>query len=153
MTLEKRLAQHPFLRSVSGDNVRLLAGDAVSLAFKPGERLFRRGQTAKYLFLIEKGRVQVGLRSKKSFIPIASLGAGDNLGWSWVFAPFKWKFEAVAQTSVEALALEGKPVVAQMGHYPLLGYELMKQLALSLSRGLEATRRQLARHLSRARKN
>src|ERR1039458_1766696 len=145
--LEQRLAQHPFLKDIPTDNIRLLAEDTTAMVFKPGEMLFRRGKKANYLFLVEKGVVSVGLLKSEAGGPltITTVGKGGNLGWSWVFAPYRWKFDAKAKTRVEVLALEGKPVMAKMGRYPLLGYGLMGQLALSLSKGLESTRHQLVR--------
>jgi CRP-like cAMP-binding protein len=147
LDIEARLAQHPFLRGVSGPNILLLAEDAVPMVFQPGEMLFRRGGKAGYLFLVEKGVVDVGLFKKDKWGPITitHVGKGESLGWSWAFAPYRWKFDARAKTRVETLALEGKPVMAKLGRYPLLGYEFMKHLAFSLSKGLEATRHQLVK--------
>lgn len=147
LPLEQRLARHPFLRGVSGPNILMLAEDTVPMVFKPGEMLFRQGKKARYLFLVEKGIVEVGLLKKDKWGPvvITHVGKGGNLGWSWAFAPFKWKFDARAQTRVEVLALEGRPVMNKLGRYPLLGYEVMRQLAFSLSKTLEATRHQLVR--------
>ncbi len=143
--LEQRMTKHPFLRSIPGDNIRLLAEDTTPMIFKPGEMVFRRGMNANHLFLVEKGIVLVGLLKSESGGPltIATVTKGGSLGWSWAFEPYRWKFDAKAKTRVEVLALEGKPLLAKMGRYPLLGYELMSHLALSLSKGLEATRHQL----------
>jgi len=144
--IEKRLAQHPFLRGVSGPNIQLLAEDAVPMVFKPGEIIFRRGKKAEFLYLVEKGTVAVGLlKEKKGPVTILHAGKGENLGWSWAFAPYQWKFDARAKTRVEVIALEGRPLLDKMGRYPLLGYEVMRHLASSLSKGLEATRHQMVR--------
>ena len=146
-TIEERLAKHPFLKGISGPNILMLAEDAVPMVFQPGETLFHQGQKAHYLFLIEKGTVEVGLlrKDKNGPVVITHVGKGGSLGWSWAFAPFKWKFDARAQTRVETLALDGRPVMAKLGRYPLLGYEFMRQMAKSLSEGLEATRHQLVK--------
>jgi CRP-like cAMP-binding protein len=145
--IETRLARHPFLKGISGPNILLLAEDTIPMVFQPGEMLFRQGKKAQYLFLVEKGTVEVGLLKKDKWGPmvITHVDKGGNLGWSWAFSPYRWKFDARAKTRVETLALEGKPVMAKLGRYPLLGYELMKHLAFSLSKGLEATRHQLVK--------
>jgi CRP/FNR family transcriptional regulator, cyclic AMP receptor protein len=144
-SLEKRLSKHPFLRGIPTDDIRLLAEDATPMVFQPGEMLFRQGKKADYIFLIEKGTVILGLLKSGANGPvtITTIGKGGSLGWSWAFEPYRWKFDAKAKTRVEVLALEGKPVLAKMGQHPLLGYEMMSHLALSLSKGLEATRHQL----------
>ena len=121
--IEERLAKHPFLSGISGSNVLLLAEDAIPMVFKPGEMLFRKGKKAQYLFLLENGKVSVGLlRDKKGPITVTHVGKGGSLGWSWAFTPYRWKFDARAKTRVEVLALEGKPILAKMGRYPLMGY-------------------------------
>jgi CRP/FNR family transcriptional regulator, cyclic AMP receptor protein len=142
-SIEKTLARHPFMKDLSADNVNLLAENAVLMRFKEGQSLFKQGKTANYLFLIVKGKVTVGVQHRGYHLPITIVSKGGNLGWSWVFPPYRWIFEGRAQTNVEVIALEGKPTMDKMGRYPLLGYELMKKLALSLSKGLEATRKQL----------
>ena len=144
--IEESLARHPFLRGVSSPNILLLAEDAVPMVFKPGDMLFRRGKRAQYLYLVEKGTVAVGLlRDKKGPVTIMNVGKGGSLGWSWAFAPYRWKFDAKAKTRVEVIALEGRPILDKMGRYPLLGFEVMRHLASSLSQGLEATRHQLVK--------
>ena len=144
--IEQRLARHPFLRGIPGDNIKLIAEDAVLMVFKPGEMIMRQGRKANYLFLIEKGKVALGLlKSGEGPLTIQNLGKGDSLGWSWMFPPYKWKFDARAKTRVEILAIEGRPLSAKMGRYPLLGYEVMKKMAGSLAQRLEATRHQLVR--------
>lgn len=140
VALEERLEKHPFLKGVSADNIRLLAEDAIPMAFKPGDILFRQGNAASHLFLIENGTVAVGLLKKGKGGMAANLGKGEILGWSWAFPPYEWNFDAQARTHVETLALEAKPVMAKMERYPLLGYELMKHLACSLAKSLEAIR-------------
>lgn len=147
MSIEERLAKHPFLRGVSGPNILMLAEDTVPMVFQPGELLFHQGQKAHYLFLVEKGTVEVGLlkHDKAGPVTITHVGKGGSLGWSWAFEPYTWKFDARAKDRVETLALEGKPVMAKLGRYPLLGYEFMRQMSHSLSEALDATRHQLVK--------
>lgn len=145
--IKGRLARHPFLRGVPTANLELLADDTRIKVFQPGELLFRKGTKANYLFLIEKGVVEVGLLKgdKAGPVVITRVLKGGSLGWSWAFKPYRWKFDARAKSRVEALLLEGKPVIAKMGRYPLLGYEVMSHLARSLAGALEATRHQLVK--------
>ena len=145
LNIAKRLQRHPFLREVSADNILMLARDARPMVFQPGEWIVRQGRKAQCLYLIESGMVELGLLKKGKGMPvvIAHVRKGGSLGWSWAFPPFLWKFDAKAKTRVEALALEGRPLMDKCGLYPLLGYEIMKKLAFSLSERLEDTRHQL----------
>lgn len=149
MTIEKRLQRHPFLREVSADNILMLAEVTRPMVFQPGEWIVRQGHKAQYLFLVESGVVELGLLKKGKGTPlvISHIRKGGSVGWSWAFPPFIWKFDARAKTRVETLALEGRAIMDKCGLYPLLGYEMMKKLAYSLSRRLEGTRHQLV-HLA-----
>jgi signal-transduction protein with cAMP-binding, CBS, and nucleotidyltransferase domain len=144
-SLEKKLAQHPFTKGLSAENIALLAEDAIHMKFKAGQLIFAQGKPAHYLFLVLKGRITVGIHHRGYHLPITVVTKGGNLGWSWLFPPYQWQFEGRAATAVDAIALDGKPTVAKMDRYPLLGNELLKQLALSLSKGLNATRKELLR--------
>jgi len=148
-TLEQRLARHPFLRGISGENIKMLAEDAMPMVFQPGEKIFRQGRKADYLFLVESGIVELGLLNQRygKQIIISRIIKGGSLGWSWAFKPYRWKFDARAKTRVETLALDGRQVLSKMGRYPLLGYELMSHLAESLAQRLEATRHALIREI------
>ncbi|HVZ81543.1 MAG TPA: cyclic nucleotide-binding domain-containing protein [bacterium] len=150
LTIVKRLQQHPFLRQVSAENILTLAEATHPVVFQPGEWIVRQGRKARSLYLIEKGVVELGLLTKGPGTPlvISHIHKGGSLGWSWAFPPFKWKFDARAKTRVEALALDGRPVMDKCGLYPLLGYEVMKKLAESLAKRLEGTRHQLV-HMAR----
>ena len=142
-TLEAKLAAHPLMKGLSANDINLLAEDAVHVSFKKGKMLFRQGQKADCLFLILKGKVTVGVKHRGQHLPITVLRAGESLGWDCLFPPYKWEFEGKALTNVDAIVLEGKPVADKMGHYPLLGYTLLGQLAHSLFNALTATRKRL----------
>ncbi|GEM_PF-1589242 len=142
-TQEYQLAKHPLMKGLSTDDISLLAEDAILMRFIKGETFFKQGQKADYLFLILEGKVTVGVEHRGEHLPITILHAGETLAWDWLFPPYTWEFEAQALTDVAAIALEVKPVAAKMGHYPLLGYTLMRHLAHSLTNALTATRKQL----------
>lgn len=81
LNIENRLARHPFLRGVSGPNILLLAEDTVPMVFQPGESIFRQGQKAQYLFLIEKGTAAVGLFKKDKWGPVTITHLGKGGTW------------------------------------------------------------------------
>jgi CRP/FNR family cyclic AMP-dependent transcriptional regulator len=76
-------------------------------------------------------------------VTLQTLGEGDLLGWSWLFPPYIWQFDARAQEDVRATAFDGACLRTKCDADPALGYDLMKRLARLVSSRLEATRRQL----------
>jgi CRP/FNR family cyclic AMP-dependent transcriptional regulator len=74
---------------------------------------------------------------------IQIIGAGDVLGWSWLFPPFCWHFDARAVKPTEAIFIYGTRVRELCDEDHDLGYELMKRTAEVVIRRLQATRRHL----------
>src|SRR5207247_3163972 len=95
--LGTRVALHPFLAGMNHTQLTLLTDCAVARHFNMGQTILREGEFANGFYLIETGRV--ALESEAGFgesILMQKLGAGDLLGWSWMFPPYVWQFTAEA---------------------------------------------------------
>jgi CRP/FNR family cyclic AMP-dependent transcriptional regulator len=142
--LEKNIAEHPFMADLSPHQRRLLTDCAMPVKFKPGELLFREGDPANRFYLIQHGSVALEARvGPRAVTRIDLVGAGEVLGWSWLFPPFFWHFDARAAEPTEAVFFYGTPLRAECEADPELGYELMKRMAGIMMRRLQATRKQL----------
>ena len=71
-------------------------------------------------------------------ITIQTLGEGDIVGWSWLFPPYKWHFDARADTETEALRIDGKSIRSKCEIDHDLGYELLKRFAGLIQQRLKA---------------
>ena len=60
---------------------------------------------------------------------IQTLGEDDVIGYSWLFPPYRWRFDARAVEPLRALALDGQCLRGKCDDDPVLGYELMKRFA------------------------
>lgn len=142
--LARKIATHPFLADLSPHQRRLLADCAMLIQFKPGELLFREGDPANRFYLIQEGLVALEARiGPRAITRIDTAGAGEVLGWSWLFAPYFWHFDARALEPTEAIFFYGTPLRAECEADHDLGYELMKRMAEVVTRRLQATRKQL----------
>ena len=95
--LGTRVAFHPFLAGMNHTQLTLLTDCAVARHFNTNQTILREGEFANGFYLIETGKV--ALESEAGFgesIPIQIVGAGDLLGWSWMFPPYVWQFTARA---------------------------------------------------------
>lgn len=96
-------------------------------SFAAGEILFCEGQPANRLFLLHEGEVALETHvPAKGDVRVASVGAGQLLGWSWLMPPFVWHFQGRTLEPVQSTVLNGAHllVASEQNHY--LGYELMK---------------------------
>ena len=142
--LEEVLAQVPFFAGMAEDEVALIAGCGRNVHFREGETIFRQGDAADTFFVVRHGTVAVG-----NFVPprgelvIETLEAGDLLGWSWVFPPYRSHFDARALSAVRATQFDGACLRDKCTADPVLGYDLMSRFAQVLIERLQWTRLRL----------
>ena len=141
------LAAQPFLRGLTPEQLNLLAEDSMPAEFQPGERILSEGAPANRFYLILEGRVELE-SSVLDGEPVAvqTLGAGDLLGWSWLFPPFCWHFDARAVLPTKAILFYAKHVRELCEQDHDLGYELMKRVSIILIQRLQCSRSQWVVH-------
>jgi CRP-like cAMP-binding protein len=76
-------------------------------------------------------------------VTVAGLGAGDLLGWSWLFPPYLWDFGAEAFSPVRAYEFDAASVLRLCEEDPQLGVILVRTVAEILAHRLETTRGKL----------
>jgi len=135
------LATHPFLHGMSRDHLAVLAEAAADVTFPARHRLFEDGGSASRFWLIPSGYVALDLHVPgQGRVKIDTIGMGELLGRSWLYAPYRWAFGAVAAGPVEAFEFNGRTVRARCESDPALGYEITRRLALVVAKRLQATR-------------
>ena len=65
------------------------------------------------------------------------------LGWSWLFPPYRWQFDARATAETSAIALDGACLRGKCDDDSALGYRLMQRFAQLIQQRLQQTRLQL----------
>jgi CRP/FNR family transcriptional regulator, cyclic AMP receptor protein len=143
-TLESILAEHPFIKDLKSEYVQLMLGCASNVRFEAGQFVFHEGEDANQFFLIREGKIALEIfAAQRGPLTILTLEAGDVLGWSWLFPPYRWKFDARALERTRALALDGTCLRAKCEEDHDLGYELLKRFVMIVEQRLQATRFQL----------
>ena len=138
------VTHHPFFEGMSEAHLEILAECAERIEFRAGETIFRRGEPASRFYLIEEGAVSVEIKEADSgTIFIQTLGTGEELGWSWLFAPHQWRFDARAIKPTRAIYFYGSWLRELCEESPEFGYELMRRMVRVVVTRLHATREQL----------
>jgi CRP/FNR family cyclic AMP-dependent transcriptional regulator len=143
-SLETRIALHPFLAGMNHAQLALLADCAIATKFKRGQTILREGDFANRFYLIETGKVV--LESGEGFgepVAVETIGAGDLLGWSWMFPPHVWNFTARAIEPTTAIFFYGTILREYCERDPSLGYELFKRITPVMMKRLQAARRKM----------
>lgn len=141
--LRKEISEHPFMRGISPDQVAMLADCAMRSSFAAGDQIFREGDPANRFYLITRGTVSLESARNGGTTHVQDIGAGDVLGWSWLFPPYVWHFSARATENSEAIFLYGTRIRELCEEDPSLGYELMRRTASVLINRLMAARAEL----------
>lgn len=139
-----RVALHPFLAGMHRGQLVLLADCAVSVRFRSGEIILREGDHADRVYLIETGKVI--LESGRGYgkpVVVDTIGAGDLLGWSWMFPPYAWQFTARSVEATRAIFFAGPVLREYCERDPSLGYEFLKRLTAVMNRRMQNARRKM----------
>jgi CRP/FNR family cyclic AMP-dependent transcriptional regulator len=143
-TLESILVAHPFFKGLDPRYMPLITGCAENVRYNAGEYIFREGEDASHFYIIREGKVALEtVAAKPGPIIVQTIEAGEVLGWSWLFPPYRWHFSARVVEPTRAIALDGACLRAKGEVDHDLGYELVKRVAHVMMERLQATRLQL----------
>jgi len=148
-----RVTLHPFLAGMNHQELVLLTDCAIPVHFEKGQVIFREGDMANRFYLIESGKVVLESGGERGLpVLVDTVGAGDLLGWSWIFPPYVWHFTARATESTDAIFFYGTILREYCERDHSLGYELFKRMSAVMVKRLQAARRNmLAFHAQDAR--
>ena len=143
-TIDVLLAEHPFFHGMAPGYLEFIAGCGRNVQFEPGRYIHREGQEANEFYAIRHGKVALEI-----FVPgrgpmtLQTLDEGDVFGWSWIFPPYKWVFDARAVELTRAVAFDGVCLRTKCEGDAQLGYDFMKRFAQVVTQRLDVARLQL----------
>ncbi len=82
-------------------------------------------------------------RPARGSLLIETIEAGEVIGWSSLFSPYRWHFDARALTTIRATAFDGACLRGKCDDDPALGYALMSCFARIMIERLQWTRLRL----------
>lgn len=142
--IDTLLAEHAVFAGLPDADIKFIAGCAENVKFDAGEYLFHDGGEANHFFLLRYGQVAIQVYAPgKGSLTVATFSQGDIVGWSWLFPPYRWHFDAKATDLVRAVSFDGTCLRRKTEDNPALGHELMKRFARLIVDRLEATQLQL----------
>jgi CRP/FNR family transcriptional regulator, cyclic AMP receptor protein len=140
-TIDELLRDSPAFTGLEPSQLEVIAGCATNVHFEPDTILFREGDPADTFYLVRSGNValEMFLPARGSLL-IETIDEGEVIGWSWLFAPYRWHFDARTLTAVRATGFDGGCLRGKCDADPTLGYALMSRFAHLLIDRLQATR-------------
>ena len=142
--LWKEIAAHPFLKGMNAHHLELLTRYATWKKFEPGEMIFRAGEPAHGFYLIQSGTIVLeGSVMEHGSIATDTVRAGEPLGWSWLFPPYRWHFDARAIQRTTAIFFNGDILRQHYNEDITLAHDLSQRICKVMAHRLQATRRKL----------
>ena len=136
------LAAQPFLKGFSKPQLEVLSNNALQVEFPVDQMIFKEGLDANRFYIILEGEVALesseGKKGRSRLIQ--TIKTGDVLGWSWLFPPYKWHFDARAVKPTKAIIFIATNLRELCDRDEAFGYELMKRASKVVIKRLQSTR-------------
>jgi CRP/FNR family transcriptional regulator, cyclic AMP receptor protein len=143
-TIDELIADSPTFAGLDPALLTFIAGCAHNEHANAGEMLMRAGEPADKFFLIRRGLVALEIENPgRGSLMIETLEPGDVVGWSWLFAPYRWVMDGHVLESTSVITFDGACLRGKCEQDHELGFQLMRRFAANLIERLQATRLQL----------
>ena len=116
----------------------------MAVSVQKGPDILREGEVANRFYLIETGKVVLeSSNGQANPVIIETIGAGELLGWSWMFPPYTWRITARAVEPTSAIFFYGTILREYCERDCSFGYELFKRMAPVMIKRMQAARRKM----------
>jgi CRP-like cAMP-binding protein len=143
-TLKEFVAEHPFTEGLNPGYLHLLTDCATFERFGMNQTIFRESFEADHFYLVQSGHVALQTFTQATGLTtIQTVSAGEALGWSWLYPPYRWHFTATAIDPTEAIALNAKKLREEMQENHDFGYAISYRVGRIILDRLQAARMRL----------
>jgi signal-transduction protein with cAMP-binding, CBS, and nucleotidyltransferase domain len=134
------LPEHPLFDGLPTEFRKILAECGLRTDFEEGATVLEAGEPANGFYLVTRGTIDLETHGVRYPSRVQSLSEGDILGWSWLFPPYFWHFNALARQPVETVFFYGSYLRQQCDRNHDFGYEVVKRLSRILVGRLQGDR-------------
>jgi len=143
-SIDTLIEQLPIFHGLPPQYLKTIAACASNVRFDEGQKLFAEGDEANRFFVLRHGLVAIEMFvPHRGTVTIQTVRDHDVVGWSWLFPPYQWHFDARAVESTRAVAFDARCLRSKCDDDSAIGYELIKRFAEVMMQRIQATRVQL----------
>ena len=106
---------------------------AVPVSLSPGQVLFRLGEDATRLYLIQSGQITftmpLQIAGRHEDVRIDERLPGQTVGWSTLIPPHRFTLTATAPIATDLLAFARDDLLRYFEHDPRVGYVVSRNIA------------------------
>jgi CRP-like cAMP-binding protein len=138
------IAESPTFAGLAPEQLELIAGCAWNERIQAGTMLLREGDPAERFHLIRHGSIALEIEAPgRGALIIQTLHEGEVVGWSWLFAPYRWAMDGRTVEDCSLVTFDGACLRGKCEADHELGYQLMTRFAANIIDRLQTTRLQL----------
>jgi CRP/FNR family transcriptional regulator, cyclic AMP receptor protein len=128
-------------------------GLGARVAVSGGAVLFRLGEAAEALYVVERGalalRLPMEIGGESRDVVVEERGPGQTVGWSGLIPPHRFTLEAVALVDSIVIALPRARIVSHFEAHPDIGWAVTQNLASIVGRRLQVIQAMWLREVQR----
>lgn len=138
------LSTHSSFHDMEPSYLAKLAGFGKEVSYNDGEVFMRQDEKANRFYVLQRGKVSIEIPSITGEpVSLGTISEDEILGWSWLFPPYKWSFEARALEDVTAIEFDADAVHAACREDHRFGYDIVLRISGAMMERLKAARLQL----------
>ncbi len=141
--IKEMITNHPVFIGFPDDYIQTILDQSKKRDFGKSSTVFVEGEEANHFYLLLSGMVDLSIHTHSGPVSIQTLRTGDVLGWSWLFPPYLWHYDAIAKKDTEVLQFDGGYFRQLIKEDSLFGIKLISRFSNILLNRLNATRLQL----------
>lgn len=140
-----KLKAYKFFKDFSDGELKKFADITTEQLYKAGAQIWKKGDPAKNLFLLEEGKVlmlldtYVGPHRPPMQVTVDIVTKGEAMGWSSVVEPYLYTLGARCIDESKVLALDGSKLRELLTADKALGFKFMHAVAKVIATRLTHT--------------
>lgn len=144
---------HELLNGLSSAQIDKVLALGSRLTVPSGVSLFRLGESADRLSLVERGRIRLTLpmqvRGREQDILIEEKLPGEAVGWSALIPPYRFTLSATAPVETKIIALSRDALLNCFEGSPEIGQKISLNLAIVVGQRLQLVQAMWLREMQR----
>lgn len=138
------MTKHPFLAGLTTRQLERLSYWGHGAVLHGKTKVFEEGTRADRFWLILEGSIRLTTHIPgHDDVVVEILRPQSVLGWSWLFAPFRWNFTATTDELTHLLVFDGPGIREVCDQDPALGLEIHRRFIQVVVDRLQQTRQRL----------
>jgi CRP-like cAMP-binding protein len=143
-TIDELIAEAPVFAGLKPEYLQLISSWGRLVELDADEYVLREGERAQTFYIIRRGAIALEVRGAgRAVLIVDTKHDGDIVGWSWLFAPYRWQFDGRTTEPCSLVAIEGARLRDMCEDDHEFGYQLMRRFASVVQQMLQNTRMQL----------